>query len=217
MLEGYSRIYGATYKIGSPDVSLTFSGGMATVKLPVDSSYEGRELKILRSENGQVSFVPIATCTVNQSMCVFQTDGFSVFALASPSDSNPDDFVLMPLVGVEPSATFTSNDFTLTGINIPAAISITVGQYNVNSGSYTSASGFVSQGDVIRVQVASSASYSTITSAILTIGGASARYSVTTKPDPNPPVVVSSGGGGGGGGGGGSSAIVDNCPSGDTS
>ncbi len=82
--------------------------------------------------------------------------------------------------------------------------------YSINNTAYTGSTGTVSNGDTIKVQVTSSSSYNTEMQTILTIGGVSATFRVTTKAAP----VVSSGGGGGGGG---SIVRVDSCPNGDTS
>lgn len=57
---------------------------------------------------------------------------------------------------------------------------------------WTTASGTAYEGDVIKVRLTSSASYSTLASATLTVGGTSATFNVTTK--------AYSGGGGSGGG-----------------
>jgi hypothetical protein len=54
------------------------------------------------------------------------------------------------------------------------------GTYKKNAGSYVSTPGTVVNGDTITVRVTSSASASTAVSAVLTIGGVSDTYTVTT-------------------------------------
>jgi N-acetylneuraminic acid mutarotase len=111
-----------------------------------------------------------------------------------PTDTTPDQFTFTDQPGVALSTTITSNTITVSGINVAAPISITGGTYSINPGSYTSASGTVNNGNNITVQLTSSGSYSTKTSATLTIGGVSATFNVTTQAAP----ASASGGKGGG-------------------
>ena len=103
-------------------------------------------------------------------------------------DTTPDAFHFTNQTGVTLNTPITSNTITVSGITAAAAISITGGTYAINGGTYTSASGTVNNGNTVTVQQTSSASYSTMTDATLTIGGVSDTFSVTTKsattPDP---------------------------------
>jgi len=119
------------------------------------------------------------------------SDTFSVTTQAG--DSTPDPFTFKDMSKVALSKEYTSDAITVSGIVVPAPISITGGAYSINGGTYTSAAGTVNNGDEVTVKQTSSASYSTTTNAELTIGGVSDTFSVTTK-------AQSSGGGGGGGG-----------------
>ena len=108
-----------------------------------------------------------------------------------PPDTTPDQFTFTDQTGVALSTVTTSNTITVSGINAATPIVISGGTYSINGGSYTSASGTVSNGNTVTVQLTSSGSYSTTTNATLTIGGVSANFSVTTQAAP-------AGGGGGG-------------------
>ena len=77
-----------------------------------------------------------------------------------------------------------SDTIKVLGFNAAEPISITGGTYSINGGPYTSASGTVNNGDTVTVLLLSSGSYSTITSAKLTIGGISDTFDVTTKEVP---------------------------------
>jgi len=119
------------------------------------------------------------------------TASYSVTTGSYAPDAVPDPFEFPVSVthGVLLSSTQVSWPLEVRGINIPSAISITGGQYNVNGGSYTTATGTVNALDVITVRLSASASFGTTTSAVLTIGGVSATFSVDTllidtKPDP---------------------------------
>ena len=116
-------------------------------------------------------------------------------------DTTPDAFSFVPVAGVAPNSMQTSNAVTITGINTAAAITVSGGTYSINGGANTSAAGTVNQGDTVALQGIASASYSTMTSVTLTVGGVSAAFDVTTEPAPPPPVTVGSVSGHVGGGG----------------
>ena len=98
----------------------------------------------------------------------------------APSDDVPDAFTFTDITGATVSTQYTSNQIAVAGINTASAISITGGTYSVNGGSYTASSGTVSNGDTVTVRVTSSGSNSTAVNVVLTIGGVSDTYTVTT-------------------------------------
>ena len=104
-------------------------------------------------------------------------------------DVIPDAFSFTSQIGVPLSTVVESNTITVTGINAPAAISITGGEYSVSSnggGTWTPYSATdpatVSLNDQVKVHQTTSSSYATTTTATLTIGGRSGTFSVTTIP-----------------------------------
>jgi uncharacterized delta-60 repeat protein len=104
-------------------------------------------------------------------------------------DTTPDPFGFLLLYDVALNTVMISNTITVTGIDSPSAVSITGGEYSINNGAFTSATGTVINGDRITVRMTSSNNYSTTTNAILTVGGYSGIFSVTTYakktiPDP---------------------------------
>lgn len=101
-------------------------------------------------------------------------------SISASCDTMPNSFTFNDQTGVALNTIVTSNIIAVSGITCAASISITGGTYSVNGGPYTSASGLVNNGDTVTVKVTSSGSYSTITSATLTIGGISDVFSVTT-------------------------------------
>jgi hypothetical protein len=104
-------------------------------------------------------------------------------------DTTPDAFSFTAVTGVAPSSTQTSNTVTITGINAPAPIGISSGTYSVNGAAYTSAGGSVNQGDTVALRGIAAASYSANTLLVLTVGGVSGAFSITTQSAPPPPVV----------------------------
>ncbi|MDD4151101.1 MAG: S8 family serine peptidase [Candidatus Gracilibacteria bacterium] len=192
---GYVRNNDLTFKIGSDSDSLNFSGGVVNVKLNIGSSYNGKNIKIYKSDDNQNSFNYLGNCIVSSGICNFNTDSFSYFALLEPiSDTTPDNFSFTSVNSAELNTQYTSNTITVTGINSSTGVTSTAGTLVIN-GSDSGTSGTVSSGTTVAIKLTSSSSYSSSISSTINIGGISSIYTITTKSAP-----VSSGGGGGGGG-----------------
>ncbi len=110
----------------------------------------------------------------------------SINAVFMFADTTPDPFVFVDQADVKPGALASSNTVTVLGINVPTIISISGGEYSINGGTFTSAAGTVMNGDSVSVRLTSSTYYSTRTEAMLSIGTASANFSVTTKANTAP-------------------------------
>ncbi|MDH5570505.1 MAG: hypothetical protein OEY89_01995 [Gammaproteobacteria bacterium] len=76
-----------------------------------------------------------------------------------------------------------SETVTISGLGVPATISVTDGMYSINNGPFINSNGTIENGDTIQVLLKSSHNYSSKTSAILTVGGVSLDFSITTRPD----------------------------------
>jgi hypothetical protein len=103
----------------------------------------------------------------------------------SAIDTTPTAFSFTDVTGAAVSTVYESNEIVVSGINSPAPISITGGQYRIKPsggsyGSYTSAAGTVSLGDTVQVKHTSSAAGVTAVNTVLTIGGVSDTYTTTT-------------------------------------
>lgn len=94
--------------------------------------------------------------------------------------NRPDPFAFAGRTDVSLNTTVESDSVTLSGIGTPAAISIAGGEYSINGGTFTTATGTVNNGDSVAVRLTSSGAYSTLLSAILTIGGVEGAFNVTT-------------------------------------
>jgi hypothetical protein len=96
-------------------------------------------------------------------------------------DTTPDPFSFTDQTDVELNTLVTSDAVTVTGINAAASISVSGGEYEINSsGTWTSEDGTINNNDTVRVRQTSSDSFSTQTDTTLTIGGVSDIFSVTT-------------------------------------
>jgi hypothetical protein len=99
------------------------------------------------------------------------------------ADTTPDAFSFTPQTGVNPSQQVFSNQITVTGINTTTTWSRSGGYGVWFNGTFmaTAASGTLSPGDQLNLVLDASASYNTLVSATLTIGGVSAQFDVTTR------------------------------------
>jgi subtilisin-like proprotein convertase family protein len=97
------------------------------------------------------------------------------------ADTTPDAFSFTPVPGATPNIFIFSNPVTITGIDSSAKVTISGGLYKINAGSFTDSEGTITNGQSIQVKGLSSPSFSTVTNTILTIGGVSATFTVTTR------------------------------------
>jgi hypothetical protein len=97
-----------------------------------------------------------------------------------PNDPIPDPFTFIDQTGADISTQYESNIVTISGLTLPAPVSISAGQYRINGGSWVSATGSINNGDTIQVRNTSSGSYDTGVDTTLTIGGISDTYTITT-------------------------------------
>lgn len=104
-------------------------------------------------------------------------------------DTTPDAFSFDEQTGVTPGSMVTSNSVTISGLNAPAAISVSGGTYSIGcNGTFIADAKTISNGQSVCVRHTTSSDSATTT--VLTIGGVSGTFRSA------PP-----GGGGGGGGG----------------
>lgn len=95
-------------------------------------------------------------------------------------DSNPDPFALAAQTPVRAGVVVTSNAITVYGTNAPSPISILGGEYSVNGGGFTAASGVVQPLDHVVVRVTAAQRAGEVRQAALTIGNQSATLAVET-------------------------------------
>ncbi|WP_242632844.1 Ig-like domain-containing protein [Thiothrix fructosivorans] len=120
------------------------------------------------------------TLTVSDGKGGTMSDSVDVTVKAAV-DTKPDLFTFTDQIGVAFSSIMTSNEITVSGINTVTAIAVTGGKYSINGGGYVSTAGTVSNGDKVKVQHTSSASYATKTETVVTIGGIAETFISTTK------------------------------------
>lgn len=110
-------------------------------------------------------------------------------------DSEPNPFNFGSVTGVNTSRTVTSDPVTITGLEVPAHISVIQGRYSIGcTATTTEQPGTIEDGDTVCVSHQTSAEFSTSKTSTLTIGGIAGTFTSTTRAED------ASGGGGGGGG-----------------
>lgn len=99
------------------------------------------------------------------------------------ADTYPNAFTLQPNVATLAllDEIQTSQTVTISNINTPSPVSITNGEYSINGGSFTSASGTVNPADTITVRHTSSGTFSTAVTSSLDVGGRTATFVSTTE------------------------------------
>ncbi len=109
-------------------------------------------------------------------------------------DTEPDPFDFTSQSGVDPSEDVVSNTETITGLEVPAHISIISGAYSIGcNGTFTNSPGTISNGQTVCVGQRASPQPSTSKTTTLTIGGVAGTFTTTTR------AAHGSGHGGGGG------------------
>jgi hypothetical protein len=96
------------------------------------------------------------------------------------ADTTPDPFGFTSVSGVSRNTTVSSNVVTITGINAPAPISVTGGEYRIDGGSWVSADGFISENQTVQVRHTSASAANTVTETVLTIGRVQGKFRSTT-------------------------------------
>lgn len=102
-----------------------------------------------------------------------------------PTDTTPDAFQFLPQNDAAAGALVVSNRITVSGINAPAAISVTGGEYQIGDAAFTSAAGQISNGETVQLRLTAAAAGGSA-EAVLNIGGVSASFTVSSAAEPPP-------------------------------
>jgi len=178
----------------SKQVTLTegSSGGAHITSIAITGDYHQTNNCPATLANAQtctinVVFTPTAvgsrngTLTISSNLTGSPTVATVVPLTGTGINSIPSPFSFTPLIDVDPSSVQVSNSITVASTDVPAPISVSNGgQYSVNGGNFTSAAGVVSPGAQVQLQLTAASGYSTSDSAVLTIGGVTSTFTVTT-------------------------------------
>lgn len=100
---------------------------------------------------------------------------------APTKDTTPAAFTFADVLNAKASSSFESNTITISSISEAVSVTITGGEYKIDDGSFTSASGTVSNGQKITLRANSANQSNKTTNIVLTVGGVSDTYSITTS------------------------------------
>jgi len=108
--------------------------------------------------------------------------------------TRPDAFAFGPVFGAPTATAITSNTITVAGLGsgVNSPVSVTGGEISINGGPFSAASSFVINGNTVAVRLTSAATYETLATATVTIGGATGRtasFHVQTLRDPTLPAA----------------------------
>jgi len=95
-------------------------------------------------------------------------------------DTTPDAFTFASQSKVSPDTPIESEPVTISGINIPAQLSIAGGEYSIDGDAYRTHPGTIKNNQKIRIRVRSSIESSGEVSATLTIGDVAGTFTVKT-------------------------------------
>ncbi len=126
----------------------------------------------------------LAIITVGSS-----SETFSV--VTRPASTTTTPFSFPPSTGVERSILTVSSSVTLSGHETAVPISVTGGEYSLNGGAFTAATGLAPVGASLRVRVLSSANFNTKVSVAMSVGGVDTSFDVTTRTGSTQPLPYS--------------------------
>ena len=178
------------FKLGNPPLVFDISTSAVytpPVEVCIDYSTvtftNENNMKLFHFEDGSWVNVTSSHDRANDIICAL-VDSFSLFGIyEDEADTEPNAFTFIDVTKVPPNRLQTSNAVTITGIDAPAAISVSGGEYQiVNVTGWTTAAGTISNGQQVRVRHVSSRQLGTTVSTTLTIGGVSDTYSSKTVP-----------------------------------
>ena len=98
----------------------------------------------------------------------------------TPPDSTPNAFEFADVVDADPETSYTSNSQTVTGMDAGTSISISGGEYRINGGAWTSGAGTIDPGQTLELRATSSAESEGVVTVTVTVGTASADWTITT-------------------------------------
>jgi uncharacterized delta-60 repeat protein len=174
---------------GIPLVQVSRSG-LAQATSAVFANSEERLFGLRRFPDDRVVAVGLSTAAGAVGGVDFLVAVRTTTPLIDEADTTPDPFTFVDVASaVGPGDTQTSAPVAIAGINAPAPVSVTGGEYQIlNPGDnpanvpFTALPGFVRAGQSIAVRHVSALIGGGVTNTVLTVGGVSDTFSSTTRP-----------------------------------
>ncbi len=109
------------------------------------------------------------------------------------SDTTPNSFTFVDVSDATQNQSYISNEINITGINSPAPLAVTGGEYTLDGGTtWSSAPTTVNNNQAVKLKVMSADTPNTEVNATLTVGGVSDTYTVTTSNATPPDMTLTS-------------------------
>ena len=180
-----SGILDSATQISSTGGTFSINGGFYdSLPTPVKN---GDQIQVQTTSSGKYGTEVTTTVTIGYASGTFTVTTKS----ATTDDIIPDPFHFTDQTDATSSTQVVSDTITVTGINAPAPIKLSVtggsGSYSINDGAFTFKAGTVKLDDKVQLRVTTPATPGATVSATLTIGGVSDTWEVTTKSSDTPP------------------------------
>ena len=160
----------------SVDISITANG---TLVVNGDDTFAGTTIEDGDTVAIKITASSLFDTTVSATVTIGGvTATYSV--TTREADTTPDSFAFTAVTAADRDTEYTSNDITVAGIEASSNISVTSTGTLVVNGDDTFAGTTIEDGDTVAVKLTSSNGFLQDVSAIVTIGGVSATYTVTT-------------------------------------
>ena len=168
---------------------LTASPGAWNGSPPLTNAYQWKSNGVNVGLN-QITYTSVAgdvghtiTVTVTATNTLGSASATSVAfgPIVAAGDSVPDPFTFVDAVNQPLSTTVESNTITVTGINTAANMTIAGGEYSKNGTGFVSSPSSVALNDTVKVRGISSPFANGTVNVILTIGGVSDTFTITTS------------------------------------
>ena len=162
---------------GSASSEYQINGGAWSAGATVGTVSNGNTVKVRHTSSNTDTTVTNTTLTIG---------GVSDTYTTTTGDVTPSAFSLVSKNGQAASALIESATITVAGITAGSAISVSGAadsQYSVNAGAYTSAPGWVTNGQTVKVRHTSDVSGDGVTTSTLNIGGLTSNFTTTTCSD----------------------------------
>lgn len=104
----------------------------------------------------------------------------AAFNVTTVADTTPDAFSFTPVTNAVAGSTVTSNAVTITGINAPAAVSVSGGLVSVAGGAFTATPGTIANGQTLQARATASSTPAAIVIVTVTVGTVAGTFTVTT-------------------------------------
>ncbi len=160
---------------------ITISGGSYSIN---GGSFTTAAGSINTGDQVRVQLTTASTANTPASATLTISGVSDTFTATTGSiDSTPASYSFADVVGARRNRSTISNTITMTGINVPVAITLTGADlaYSKNGAKFTAAPGTVVAGDQIRLRMTSSTLPNTRVDGTVTIGGISDIWSITTS------------------------------------